>query len=115
MAGAFPLLGTGYLSFRHLLDSAVVPIVGFEEGSTTYFVHNDYLQVLLELGIPGLAGMGGKGGVPAVPNGCLRVVLELGIPGLAGLVAMVALPAIQAWRAAPGLSAELRLKCIAIV
>jgi len=48
--------GAGYLSFHYLLDSRAMEVPGYDS-ATTYFVHNDYLQALLELGIPGLLGM----------------------------------------------------------
>ena len=49
-----PLLGSGYLSYGRLFarDRARVP--SYEPGTTTLFVHDDYLQVLLELGLLGL-------------------------------------------------------------
>jgi hypothetical protein len=64
-------LGSGYLSFYYLLEAARGSIADYQ-GSITYFVHNDYLQT----------------------------VLELGAAGLAGLLAVVVLPQIGAWRAA---------------
>jgi O-antigen ligase len=48
--------GYGYLGFYYLMEVARQAIPTYGEG-TTYFVHNDYLQTLLELGIPGLAGL----------------------------------------------------------
>jgi hypothetical protein len=48
--------GYGYLGFYYLMEVARQTIPTYGEG-TTYFVHNDYLQTLLELGIPGLAGL----------------------------------------------------------
>ncbi len=49
--------GVGYLGFRMVLerDRALVPSYG--EANFTYFVHNDYLQVLLELGLPALVAL----------------------------------------------------------
>lgn len=44
--------GTGYLGFRALLDANREAVPTFK-GGDTYFVHNDYLQTLLELGIAG--------------------------------------------------------------
>jgi O-antigen ligase len=56
--GALPaaswLTGYGYLGFYHLLEAGREAVRSYGPG-TTYFVHNDYLQMLLELGIPGLA------------------------------------------------------------
>lgn len=63
--------GVGYLGYYYLLEAGRAGIASYEK-STTYFVHNDYLQILL----------------------------ELGIPGLAGLLAIIILPLIAAWRAA---------------
>lgn len=49
------LFGSGYSAFFYLLQSAnSLPQYA---GRSTYFVHNDYLQVVLELGVPGLAGL----------------------------------------------------------
>lgn len=45
--------GTGYLGFRALLDANREAVPTFKDGDT-YFVHNDYLQTFLELGIGGL-------------------------------------------------------------
>jgi O-antigen ligase len=64
------LFGNGYLSFYYFLEAVREPIAGYSS-SITYFVHNDYLQALL----------------------------ELGAPGLAGLVAVAVLPQAQVWRA----------------
>lgn len=44
--------GAGYLGFRSLLDANREAVPTFKDGDT-YFVHNDYLQTLLELGIGG--------------------------------------------------------------
>lgn len=48
--------GYGYLGFYYLMEVSRHLIPTYGEG-TTYFVHNDYLQTLLELGVPGLAGL----------------------------------------------------------
>ena len=69
------LVGSGYHAFHYLLESARPTMPSFSE-TTTYFVHNDYLQTLL----------------------------ELGVPGLAGLLLIVFLPLSQAWRAIPRLA-----------
>lgn len=45
--------GTGYLGFRSLLEANRKAVPTFKDGDT-YFVHNDYLQTLLELGIAGI-------------------------------------------------------------
>ena len=73
---AAPLaMGDGYLSFYYMMEVARQGVATFGT-NTTYFVHNDYLQTLL----------------------------ELGLPGLLGLLAIVAVPLIGAWRALPRLS-----------
>jgi len=49
--------GIGYLAFRYVLELGRADVPSFGETSITYFVHNDYLQTLLELGVPGLAAL----------------------------------------------------------
>ena len=66
------MTGFGYLGYYYLLEAGRAGIAAYEQ-SATYFVHNDYLQTLL----------------------------ELGVPGLAGLLFIVAFPLIAAWRVAP--------------
>lgn len=44
--------GIGYLGFRSLLDANREAVPTFRDGDT-YFVHNDYLQTFLELGLGG--------------------------------------------------------------
>lgn len=77
--------GSGYLDFRYVLEAAR-PTIDSYRGAITYFVHNDYLQVLLELGLPGLA---------------LLVLLAL-------------LPVAQCWRELPRLAPERRIFAIAL-
>jgi len=72
-------VGSGYLSFFYRLQQVKADIAGYENG-ITYFVHNDYLQTLL----------------------------ELGLPGLLGLLALVLAPLALAWRAAPRIGIDLR-------
>jgi O-antigen ligase len=79
------IFGSGYFSFRHVVDAAQPEIPGFA-GSRTDFVHNDYLQVLL----------------------------ELGIPGLVFLLLIAALPTAYAWRTLPRLEAPARVAVVAI-
>lgn len=69
--------GFGYLGYYYLLEAGRASVATYEN-SITYFAHNDYLQTLL----------------------------ELGVPGLAGLLAIVILPLVAAWRAAPKLQRD---------
>lgn len=58
--GALPPLpwqGAGYLSYLYLLESMRLAVSSYGTDSITYFVHNDYLQTLYELGITGAAAM----------------------------------------------------------
>jgi O-antigen ligase len=52
-----PLVGTGYLTFRHVLEHGRAKVPSYGETAETWFVHNDYLQTLQELGPLGLAGL----------------------------------------------------------
>jgi hypothetical protein len=79
------ITGFGYLGYYYLLEAGRAGIAAYEQ-STTYFAHNDYLQTLL----------------------------ELGIPGLAGLLAIVAFPLIAAWRAAPRVNMDPRGRLILV-
>jgi O-antigen ligase len=45
--------GIGYLGYYYVVQAGAHATPGFVPG-TTFFVHNDYVQVLLELGLPGL-------------------------------------------------------------
>jgi O-antigen ligase len=67
-----PLAGSGYLSFYYYADGS------------TYFVHNDYLQTLL----------------------------ELGVPGLLALLAIVVLPLALGWRALPSLQTDQQVRVV---
>jgi O-antigen ligase len=49
-----PLAGTGYLTFRYTLEQGRAQVPSYGESSETWFVHNDYLQTLQELGPIGL-------------------------------------------------------------
>lgn len=51
--GERPWLGTGYLGFRPLLEAHRAEVPSYATENITYFVHDDYLQTLMELGIPG--------------------------------------------------------------
>ena len=48
-----PWLGTGYLGFKSLLDAHRAEVPSYDAENITYFVHDDYLQTLMELGVPG--------------------------------------------------------------
>jgi O-antigen ligase len=45
-----PLAGTGYLTFRYALERGRAYVPSYGTTSETWFVHNDYLQTLQELG-----------------------------------------------------------------
>lgn len=49
-----PLSGSGYLTFGYVLEQNRAQVPSYGESSETTFVHNDYLQTLLELGPVGL-------------------------------------------------------------
>lgn len=55
--GQHPILGSGYLGFRALLEEGRAHVPSYSSENVTYFVHNDYLQTLLELGLPGVLGL----------------------------------------------------------
>lgn len=55
--GQHPILGSGYLGFRALLEEGRAHVPSYSSENVTYFVHNDYLQTLLELGLPGVVGL----------------------------------------------------------
>jgi O-antigen ligase len=50
------LLGAGHQSFYYFMEAGRASVPSYSE-TTTYFVHNDYLQVLLELGLPGFLAL----------------------------------------------------------
>lgn len=50
-------LGIGYLGFNALFEAGKLALFSYGADATTWFVHNDYLQTLLELGLPGLAAL----------------------------------------------------------
>jgi len=80
-----PWLGSGYLAYYYFVDAAV-PAVRTAANTPFYFVHNDYLQVLL----------------------------ELGVPGFAALLALVLLPVVTVWRSLGQASAEDRPALVGI-
>ena len=52
---SFSLVGNGYQAFYYLLE--VASARSEYANRSTYFVHNDYLQALFELGLPGLVAL----------------------------------------------------------
>jgi len=62
---ARPLAGTGYLTFRYVLEQGRAKVPSYSESLETWFVHNDYLQTLQELGPLGLAALLALVGLPA--------------------------------------------------
>ena len=50
-------LGAGYLSFAQVLEAGRERVPSYGTENVTFFVHNDYLQILLELGLPGLCAL----------------------------------------------------------
>jgi hypothetical protein len=52
----FPF-GSGYLSFAQVLEAGRGRVPSYGTENVTFFVHNDYLQTLLELGVPGLCAL----------------------------------------------------------
>lgn len=78
------LTGIGYLGFYYVHEAGSHALATIAPGST-YFVHNDYLQTLLELGLPG-------------------IVL---------LLAVIVLPLLGAWRCRDG-SQERRMLVVAL-
>jgi O-antigen ligase len=59
-----PLTGTGYLSFRHTLEQGRAKVPSYGESNETWFVHNDYLQTLQELGPLGFLALLGLTALP---------------------------------------------------
>jgi O-antigen ligase len=80
-----PIAGTGYLTFRYVLEQGRAQVPSYGASSETWFVHNDYLQTLLELG-------------PI---------------GLVAFLALTTLPPALAYRRLPGLAEEQRLPVVA--
>jgi hypothetical protein len=74
------------LAYYYLVEMGRSGIASYEQ-SITYFVHNDYLQSLL----------------------------ELGLPGFASLIGITAWPLISAWRAAPRIAPPSRLALVALI
>ena len=80
-----PLSGTGYLTFRYVLEQSRAEIPSYGVASETWAVHNDYLQSLQEVG----------------PAGALA------------LLAVVSLPLLLCYRRSPSLSEEDRVAAVA--
>lgn len=59
-----PLAGTGYLTFRYALERGRAHVPSYGTTSETWFVHNDYLQTLQELGPLGLLALIGLATLP---------------------------------------------------
>jgi hypothetical protein len=59
-----PVTGTGYLTFRYTLEQGRAEVPSYGAANETWFVHNDYLQTLQELGFAGLLAMVGLAGLP---------------------------------------------------
>lgn len=57
-------LGIGYLGFNALLEAGRQAVPSYGPDGVTYFAHNDYLQTLVELGLPGLAAFLAMIGLP---------------------------------------------------
>ena len=55
--GEHPWLGSGYLGFQALFEAHRAQVPSYAAESLTYFVHDDYLQTAVELGVPGLAAL----------------------------------------------------------
>jgi hypothetical protein len=52
-----PWLGAGYLQFHTLVEAHRAELPSYGAENVTYFAHNDYLQTLMELGLPGALGL----------------------------------------------------------
>lgn len=55
--GEHPWVGNGYLGFHALFEAGRAQVPSYAAENITYFVHNDYLQTLVELGVPGLVAL----------------------------------------------------------
>jgi O-antigen ligase len=52
-----PVAGTGFHTFRYALEQGRASVPSYGPSNETWFVHNDYLQMLQELGVPGLIAL----------------------------------------------------------
>ena len=88
-----PWTGSGYLTFTHALERARASVPAFGLEQLTWFVHNDYLQILQELGVAGLLAMLALVVVPplrarmALPS-CAAYPGLLAIAACAGMASM---------------------------
>ncbi|MDA8107008.1 MAG: O-antigen ligase family protein [Betaproteobacteria bacterium] len=95
-ARARPLAGSGYLDFGRLFDREQARVPSYEPGMATLFVHDDYLQVLLELGLLGLLPFLAFTALPPLLGYFRKAMLQpgssagdaYGIAVLAGLASM---------------------------
>lgn len=93
---ARPLAGNGYLEFGRLFDREQTRVPSYEPGSATTFVHDDYLQVLLELGLIGVLPFLAFAALPPLLGYRRKALLKPGssiqdacaIAALAGLASM---------------------------
>lgn len=67
-----PFAGTGYLTFRYSLEQGRAAVPSYGDANETWFVHNDYLQTLQELGPIGLGALLGLTLLPPL-LGCRRL------------------------------------------
>jgi O-antigen ligase len=97
---AHPWLGSGYLAFQSLLEAHRAQVPSYGTQDITYFAHNDYLQTLLELGIPGVAAFAAMlltpfwAAIRARRSACDDVTLLAVLAGIAamGIHALVDFP-----------------------
>lgn len=59
-----PVAGTGFHTFRYALEQGRASVPSYGRSHETWFVHNDYLQMLQELGFPGLITLLGITALP---------------------------------------------------
>lgn len=59
-----PVAGTGYHTFRYALEQGRASVPSYGRSNETWFAHNDYLQTLQELGLPGLIALLGITALP---------------------------------------------------
>jgi O-antigen ligase len=88
-----PIAGTGFHTFRYALEQGRASVPSYGKANETWFVHNDYLQMLQELGVLGLIALLGIALLPlllayrrmgAAPRG-EQVVIVASAAALAGM------------------------------